>query len=98
VDVDRNYFNAHKRIFDRLGVNYDLQGDMIFCRFTEAQARGFMLLHVFIHELGHHHDHMNQKHRGSTRGEDYAEHFANTRFDVLHRAYVKVFGDPTKGD
>jgi hypothetical protein len=24
------------------------------CRFTEAQARAFMLLHVFLHELGHH--------------------------------------------
>ena len=34
-----------------------------------------MLLHVFMHELGHHHDRTNQKHHGATKGEVYAERF-----------------------
>jgi hypothetical protein len=66
------YFNDHQQIFDRLGVSYDRLEDRVMCRFTEAQARAFMLLHVFMHELGHHFDRIHQKHFGSTKGEDYA--------------------------
>lgn len=96
VELSLGYFAAHRTIFERIGVSFDLAKDAVICRFTEAQARAFMLLHVFMHELGHHHDRMNQKHRDSTRGEDYAERFATSRFDQLYRSYVKVFGDPAR--
>lgn len=96
LELDREYFDSHRVIIERLGVSVDVSEETAFCRFTEAQARAFMLLHVFMHELGHHHDRMNQKHRDSTRGEDYAECFANIRFDQLYRPYVDVFGDPAK--
>lgn len=97
VDLNRGYFDSHQAIFERLGVSFDLAKETVSCRFTEAQARAFMLLHVFMHELGHHHDQMNQKHRDSSRGEDYAERFANSRFAQLYTPYVSVFGDPASG-
>jgi hypothetical protein len=89
------YFDDHQHIFDSIGVSYDRQENCVTCRFTEAQARAFMLLHIFMHELGHHHDRIHQKHRGSSKGEDYAERFATTRFAQLFPAYVRVFGHPS---
>ena len=88
------YFEAHADIFERIGVSFDRVQGAFLCRFTETQARAFMLLHVFMHELGHHHDRLHQKHRRSTKGEDYAERFATMRFKELFLAYVRVFGDP----
>ena len=94
IELTTEYFNAHEKIFLRLGVSHDRTESAVLCRFTEAQARAFMLLHVFMHELGHHHDRLHQKHRDSSRGEDYAERFALTRFERLLPEYVRVFGDP----
>jgi hypothetical protein len=91
------YFEAHRNIFVRLGVSHDVSESEVICRFTEAQARAFMLLHVFMHELGHHYDHLHQKHHDASRGEDYAENFATSRFDQLLPDYVRVFGDPATG-
>jgi hypothetical protein len=98
IELNHEYFDSHREIFEKLGVSFDLSKDNAFCRFTEAQARAFMLLHVFMHELGHHYDRMNQKHLDSSRGEDYAERFAIGRFAQLYEAYVSTFGDPVKGD
>jgi hypothetical protein len=91
------YFHAHREIFERLGVSFDEERKFVSVRFTEAQARAFMLLHVFMHELGHHHDRMTQKHHGASRGEDYAERFAMRHFDELYPEYVRLFGDPARG-
>lgn len=96
VNLPPDYFADHKHEFTRLGVSYDLTDKGVFCRFTEAQARAFTLLHVFMHELGHHFDRLNQKHSDATRGEAYAERFAKNRFDSLYRDYVRVFGDPAR--
>ena len=98
IELRTAYFDAHEQIFTRLGVSFDRAEETVFCRFTEAQARAYSLLHVFVHELGHHHDRLHQKHRDSTRGEDYAERFATSRFEQLYPAYVRVFGDPQRGD
>lgn len=42
-------------------------------------------------------DKLTQKHRDSSRGEDYAEKFANSPFEQLLPAYIGVFGDPKFG-
>jgi hypothetical protein len=97
IELETDYFEAHEPIFYRLGVSFDRAEQAVFCRFTEAQARAFTLLHVFLHELGHHHDHLHQKHRNSRRGEDYAERFATSRFEQLYLAYLRIFGDPKRG-
>jgi hypothetical protein len=98
IELKTAYFDAHAQIFCRLGVAFDRAEKTVFCRFTEAQARAFTLLHVFVHELGHHHDRLHQKHRDSTRGEDYAERFATSHFELLFPAYVRAFGDPKYDD
>jgi hypothetical protein len=95
TDLPLDYFNSHENIFDKLGVSYDRQDDFVTCRFAEAQARAYMLLHIFMHELGHHYDRIHQKHLGSSKGEDYAERFATSRFEQLFPAYVRVFGHPS---
>ena len=97
MSVPEKYFADHRMEFERLGVSHDRKDGEVFCRFTEGQARAFVLLHVFMHELGHHFDRSNQKHRGVTRGEDYAERFATNRFEALYPEYVRVFGDPARG-
>lgn len=97
VELTEGYFDSHRLVFNKLGVNYDSMTQKVLCRFTEAQAKAFMLLHIFLHELGHHHDRLNQKHRNGSRGEDYAERFANNRLDQLFPAYVAAFGDPRRG-
>jgi len=96
MGISSSYFNSHEDILERLGVSYDRLEDGVMCRFTEAQARAFMLLHVFMHELGHHFDRINQKHLRSTKGEDYAERFATSRFSQLFPEYLRIFGDPAR--
>jgi hypothetical protein len=98
VQLSRPYFDAHHDIFLRIAVSHDMLKDEVVCRFTEAQARAFMLLHVFMHELGHHWDRITQKHHGKGRGEDFAERFANRHLDLMYPDYVRVFGDPARGD
>jgi len=95
MDLTTAYFDSHQQIFETLGVSFDRQEECVTCRFTEAQARAFTLLHVFMHELGHHYDSIQQKHRDSSKGEDYAESFATGRFEQLFPAYVRVFGPPS---
>jgi hypothetical protein len=94
VEMVPSYFQAHQTIFDRLGVRYDIGKDYACCYFSAAQARAYILLHVFLHELGHHFDRIHQKHLGATKGEDYAEQFANSRFELLLPRYEQVFGPP----
>lgn len=88
--------DAHQVIFNALGVSSEQHEELYLCHFSEAQARAFMLLHVFMHELGHHYDRITQEHWGVTKGEDYAEKFANDRFAQLLPAYVRIFGDPSR--
>ena len=95
--LSSNYVNVHLTLPQRLGVSFDLGSDLSVCRFTERQAKAFQLLHVFMHELGHHWDLTHQKHRHSKRGEDFAERFANRHFDELFPAYVQTIGDPAHG-
>jgi hypothetical protein len=102
MDVASKFYCDHEEILIKLGVSCTvirrdgaIVGD-VTCRFTEAQARAFMLLHVFLHELGHHYYQVHQKHRGPGSGEAYAENFANRRFNQIYPDYVRVFGDPAK--
>jgi hypothetical protein len=94
MEIRAEYFDVHQVIFERLGVSYDRREDNVMCRFTEAHGRAFMLLHVFMHELGHHYDRIRQKHLNASKGEDYAERFATVRFEQLFPLYVDAFGDP----
>src|SRR4051794_30000010 len=94
------YFETHRAVLERIGVAHEtVDEDSVECRYTEPQARAFLLLHVFMHELGHHVDRMTTKQRASgKRGEDFAERYANGLMDRLWPHYVRLFGDPRRGD
>jgi hypothetical protein len=94
VDLSQKYFDDHAEILVRLGVSSDATKEGVLCRFTESQARAFVLLHVFLHELGHHQHFLRMKHRSTEFDENYAERFAAARFQSLYAAYIEAFGDP----
>jgi len=86
------FFAEHSQILDRLGVEtVPLPDGEAECRFTENQARAFQLVHIFLHELGHHHDRMTNKSNRASRGEPYAEAYALKYMDVIWDAYVSRF-------
>jgi len=87
------YFGVHQSIFEKIELKSEKKDDVYTCWFDEAKAKAFILTHVFVHELGHHHDRMNRKHAGS-RGEGYAEDFANRLEDAVWPSYVARFGKP----
>lgn len=96
ISLTFSYFDYHAPLLEELGVSGERRRDGVLCRFTEAQARAFTLLHVLMHELGHHWDRLHQKHADSSKGEEYAERFANSRFWQLFPAYQRVFGHPRR--
>ena len=91
----RGFAEGHARLLARLNVAVrELDRESVWIEWTEAAARGYQLLHVFLHELGHHADRMSTRsQRESSRGESWAEEFAVRRADGLWEPYVKTFGD-----
>ena len=86
------YFEAHKDIFIRLGVEYELKNDYVILHFNENQIKAYQLLHIFLHELGHHHDRINTKSkRRCSRGENYAENYAFKYEEVIWNKYFEYF-------
>jgi len=78
------FLEEHAHIFELLDI--DVVGTEV--RYTEEQARAFMLLHILPHELGHHHDRMSTRSKWrSPRGESYAEDYANRALEVLWPLY-----------
>jgi hypothetical protein len=61
-------------------------------RWTEAQARAFLLLYTLPHELGHHHDRMTNRSRTRVpRGEPYADAYARRALESLWPIYARHF-------
>lgn len=61
----------------------------VLVRFDRRTAADYMLLHVFLHELGHHVDASTSPRKGWTkRGEDYAELWALRTADAMWDAWV----------
>jgi hypothetical protein len=49
------HVEEHAALLDRLQVERDLEGrGWVRCKFTRSTARAYQLLHIFLHELGHH--------------------------------------------
>jgi hypothetical protein len=88
------FFDEHKDVLQRLGVPYeeDKDGDVL-CKFNEDTVRGWQLLHILLHELGHHHDRMTtNSQRRCSRGETYAEQYALAYERIVWDRYVEEFG------
>ena len=92
-EVDPSWYEKHEALLTRLEVPCEEIGDWDECRFTEATARAYQLVHVFLHELGHHHDRMTtESELDSARGEGYAEKYALQYEKVIWDRYAAVFG------
>lgn len=56
------FYEEHCDILERMSVPCErIDSQAHLCKFTEATVRAFQLLHILLHELGHHHDRMTTK-------------------------------------
>ncbi len=68
-------------------------GPNYLCKFTQFSVKAFQLLHVFLHELGHHYDKMTTgSKREASRGEHFAEEYAVKNEEVIWEGYMKLHG------
>ena len=94
--LDGDWFSAHHDLLTRLGVETwtDEEGEPV-CRWTPSSVRAYLLLHVFLHELGHHRDRMTTRSRREcSRGEPYAEQVAWDFEELIWERYCDEFGMP----
>ena len=93
IDYAVGHYEDHQIIFDKLGVRSHKIENGVMCEFTEAQARAYQLLHILLHELGHHHDRMTTKSQvRAARGEPYAEAYALAYEARIWERYQEKFG------
>jgi hypothetical protein len=93
-DTIPGFVADHHALLQRLGVRTKEEEGRFILQWTVQQARAFQLLHVLIHELGHHHDRMTSRSGRGSRGESFAETYAWTTADVVWDRYCAEFGDP----
>ena len=93
VPIDNYFQKEHEAILGMLGVEAQFdEGDRVL-NYTPRQATAFALMHVLLHELGHHHDRMTTRSRSqASRGEAYAERYANEYAPLIWERYQDVFG------
>ncbi len=96
IRVESWYYHAHRKIFEKLGVPCAEAGEGEYlCEFTGSTIRAYQLLHILLHELGHHHDRMTTKYKQrSSRGERFAERYAINFADRIWESYLEEFGLP----
>ena len=84
----------HIDALERLDVSVEkLGGKRVRIHWTEAGVRGFQLMAVLLHELGHHHDRMTTRSRRRVaRGEAYADEYAARYADRIWDRYLDEFG------
>ncbi len=92
-EINPASYADHRDLLTRLGVPCEKTGGAWLCKFNEGTARAYQLLHVFPHELGHHHDRMTTKSkRDAGRAEGYAEQYALQYEKTIWSRYLEVFG------
>ena len=91
TEADYSWIEHNRSILDLLDVEIGRQGGTHWLRWTEAQARAFMLLDVLPHELGHHHDLMTTRTRRIGRGEPYAYEYARRTLEKVWPLYGQHF-------
>ncbi|MGC4114396.1 MAG: hypothetical protein QM765_07250 [Myxococcales bacterium] len=87
-EADADYLADHADLFERLGV--PRTGGRL--EFTESSARAYQLLHILLHELGHHRDDMTTRSRRGSRGEGFAEQYALQYEKVIWNRFLDEFG------
>lgn len=94
LDTDELWCEDHAAVFAMLNVSLERNGpDQLHVQFSEPQAKAFQLLHIFLHELGHHHDCMTTRSKAdAARGEGFAETYALRHGAAIFQRYVQAFG------
>ena len=94
VDCSAEYYERDRYYFDRLRVPCEKQEDDSYsCKFTVETARAYQLLNVLLHELGHHHDLITTKSQKQvSRGEGYADKYAELNSAFIWSRYQEKFG------
>jgi hypothetical protein len=89
---DRDHYDEHAELYAKLGVSISRKAAGLVLQFTEPQARAFQLVHVLLHELGHHHDRMTTRSkRTAARGERFAEQYARQYESLIWDRYLDAF-------
>ncbi len=89
----KSYYVEHQSLFQRLGIPCERRGQDYLCKFTVGTARAYQLLHVFLHELGHHNDLMTSRSQNQCgRGVSYAEDWAFKYEAIVWDRYLEKFG------
>ena len=90
--VDAGWYREHRALLKKLRVPCTQARGGWRLEFDALTARAFQLIHVLVHELGHHHDRMTTRsQREASRGEPYAERYAVQHEDKILAAYVREF-------
>jgi hypothetical protein len=90
VEMDIPGYKEHEEILHTFGVTASEDEFGINCQFTPESARAYQLLHIFLHELGHH-EHRMTKGRGRSGREKYAEEYAIRMQRKLWKQYCDLF-------
>lgn len=92
-ETTAGHYRAHQDIFERLGIPcQETKEGYFLCKFDEVTARDYQLLHILLHELGHHHDRMTTRsQKRSARGEQYAEDYALEYEAAIWERYHRTF-------
>ena len=91
-DFYLDFLDEHQFILDLIGIDYEKRQKYCHVDFNRDTAKAFQLLHIFLHELGHHVDCMASKSkRQPSRGEQFAEDWANDYAEILFDSYIDHF-------
>ena len=96
----KGFLEDHASLYDRLGIPYtwiddtECEDDGYFwVHFTDESIRAYQLLHILLHELGHHHDRMTTRPKiRASRGESFAEQYALKNEAIVLTRYCEAFG------
>lgn len=99
-EQNRGFLEDHASLYNRLGIPYTWIDDTeyedngyFWVHFTDESIRAYQLLHILLHELGHHHDRMTTKPKiRASRGESFAEQYALKYEAVVFTRYCEAFG------
>jgi hypothetical protein len=92
--VEPSWVAEERELLTRLEVEIvpDRGSSGLEVRWTEPQARAYMLTDVLVHELGHHHDRMTSNSGRVGRGEPFAARHAQRARAEVWPEYVRRFG------
>ena len=87
------FVREHHKTLELLNIPYEqIDKDHYRVEFTVNSAKAFMLIHIFMHELGHHLDRMTSRRQEYCgRGEEFAENWALIHEAEMYERYCRYY-------